>query len=131
VNFVDESNSSMSLDHAYTNEAFSKLIAATEAMATEVGYDVQSDLDQVREYARMITIDPFETTHADNIRKADDMLTIVLQNIQKAKYPELVDEVTALQTAAESIQLGVLTLDQKDAVKNYFEKASDLLQKMN
>lgn len=131
VNFVKNSNESMSLDHAYTNEALLKLVAATEAMANEVGYDVLSDLEQVRDYAKSITIDPFETTHADNIRRADDMLTIVLQNIQKAKYPELEDEVTALQSAAQSIQIGVLTLDQKDAVKNYFEKAADLLQKMN
>jgi hypothetical protein len=30
----------------------------------------------------MISSDPFETTHADNIRKADAILTNVLQNIQ-------------------------------------------------
>ena len=75
--------------------------------------------------------DPFETTHADNIRKADDILTNILQNIQKAKYPGLADEVAALKSASESIKPGVLTLEQKDAVKNYFAKASDLLQKMN
>jgi hypothetical protein len=39
----------------------------------------------------------FETTHADNIRKADAILTNVLQNIQKAKYPGLTDEVVALK----------------------------------
>jgi hypothetical protein len=33
----------------------------------------------------MISSDLFETTHADNIRKADAILTNVLQNIQKAK----------------------------------------------
>jgi hypothetical protein len=44
----------------------------------------------------MISSDPFETTHADN-RKADAILTNVLQNIQKAKYPGLTDEVVALK----------------------------------
>jgi hypothetical protein len=34
----------MSLDHAYTNEALSKLIEATNAIANEVGYDVQADI---------------------------------------------------------------------------------------
>jgi hypothetical protein len=77
----------MSLDHAYTNEALLKLIEATNAMANEVGYEVQADLEKAKEYAEMITKDPFETTHADNIRKAADILTNVLQNIQKAKYP--------------------------------------------
>jgi hypothetical protein len=131
VNFVENNKEKMSIDHAYTNEALSKLIEATNAIANEVGYDVQADIDKVKEYAKMISSDPFETTHADNIRKADDILTKVLQNIQKAKYPALADEVTALKSAAESIKVDVLVLEQKDAVKNYFAKASELLQKMN
>ncbi len=131
VNFVENSKEKMSLDHAYTNEALLKLIEATNAMANEVGYDVQADIEQAKEYAKMITNDPFETTHADNIRKADGILTNALQNIQKAKYPTLATEVEALKSASESIKPGVLTLDQKEAVKNYFAKAADLLQKMN
>jgi hypothetical protein len=67
------------------------------AIANEVGYDVQADIEkQAKEY-KMISSDPFETTHADNIRKADAILTNVLQNIQKAKYPGLTDEVVALK----------------------------------
>jgi hypothetical protein len=131
VNFVENSQEKMSLDHGYTNEALLKLIAATNAMANEVGYDVEADLENVREYAKMIAKNPFETTHADNIRKADDILTNALQNIQKAKYAGLADEVEELKSASESIKPGVLTLEQKDAVKNYFAKAADLLQKMN
>ncbi len=131
VNFVENSKEKMSLDHAYTNEALLKLIDATNAKANEVGYEVQADLEKVKEYAQMITTDPFETTHADNIRKADDILTNVLQNIQKAKFPDLADEVEELKSASESIKPGVLTLEQKDAVKNYFAKAANLLQKMN
>ena len=131
VNFVENSKEQMSLDHEYTNEALLKLIEATDAIANEVGYEVQADLEKVRGYAKMIAKDPFETTHADNIRKADDILTNILQNIQKAKYPSLADEVEELKSISESIKPGVLTLDQKDAVKNYFAKASDLLQKMN
>jgi hypothetical protein len=131
VNFVENNKEKMSLDHAYTNEALSKLIEATNAIANEVGYDVQADIEKAKEYAKMISSDPFETTHADNIRKADAILTNVLQNIQKAKYPGLTDEVVALKSATESIKRGILALEQKDAVKNYFAKASDLLQKMN
>ena len=131
VNFVENSNENMSLDHEFTNEALVKLIEAADAMANEVGYDVQIDIEKVREYANMIEQDSFETTHANNIRKADDLLTNVLQNIQKAKYPDLEDEVAALRSASESVKPGVLTLDQKAAVKNYFSKAADLRQKMN
>lgn len=131
VSFVENDTNKMNLDHAYTNEALLKLIEATNAKANEVGYEVQADIEKVNEFAKMIASDPFETTHADNIRKADDILTNILQNIQKAKYPGLTDEVEELKSASESIKPGVLTLEQKDAVKNYFAKASDLLQKMN
>ena len=131
VDFVEKNKEKMGLDHEYTNEALLKLIEATNAMANEVGYEAQADIEKVREYAKMISSDPFETTHADNIRKADDILTNILQNIQKANYPSLADEVTALKSASESIKLGVLTLDQTEAVKNYFAKAADLLKKMN
>jgi hypothetical protein len=103
----------MSLDHAYTNEALLKLIEATNAKADEVGYEVRADLEKVKEYAEMITKDPFETTHADNIRKAADILTNVLQNIQKAKYPGLADEVGELKSASESIKPEYLRLIKK------------------
>jgi hypothetical protein len=131
VNFIENNKEKMSLNHEYTNEALLKLIEATNAMANEVGNEVQAEIEKVREYAKMISSDPFETTHADNIRKADDILTKIFQKIQKANYPSLADEVEELKSASESIKLGVLTLDQKDAVKNYFAKAADLLKKMN
>jgi len=131
VNFVENNKESMGLHHEYTNEALFKLIEATNAKANEVGYEVRADIDKAREYAEMITKDPHATTHADNIRKAADILTNVLQNIQKAEFPGLAGDVGELKTATESIKPGVLTLDQKDAVKNYFSQASDLLQKMN
>jgi hypothetical protein len=97
----------------HTNEALSKLIEATNAIANEVGYDVQADIEKAKEYAKMISSDPFETTHADNIRKADAILTNVLQNIQKAKYPGLTDEVVALKKCNRINKLGILALEQK------------------
>jgi hypothetical protein len=69
--------------------------------------------EKVKEYADMITDDPYETTHANHIRKAVDILTNVLQNIQKAAYPGLADEVKELKSASESIKPEVLTLNQK------------------
>lgn len=131
VSFIENGQGVMSLDHAYTNEAFMKLVAATEAMAYELGFDVQAEMNQVKEYANSISSDPFETTHADNIRNADILIARALERLQQAKYPSLAGEVGALKTAAESIKPGVLTLDQKDAVKDFFAKASDLLKKMN
>ena len=131
VSFVQDDNNKMSLDHAYTNEALLKLTAAVNSMANEVSYSVPTDLDKVQEYADKITRNPFENTHADNIRSAADILTNALQNMQMAKYPILNKEVAELRSASVAINPDLLTLDQKAAVKNYFSKAADLLQKMN
>jgi hypothetical protein len=131
VDFIETDSMKMSLDHAFTNEALSKLTNATNAMADEVGYEVKADIDKVKEYAEVITKDPFDTSHADDIRSATDILTNVLQNIQKAKYPGLTNEVAELRNASSSIIPDVLTLDQKDVVKSFFQKAADLLKKMN
>ncbi len=131
VSFVENDTARMSLDHAYTNEALLKLTAATHAMAGEIDYDIQADLDKVKESANLITNEPFETSHAKNIRNATDRSTTALQNMQRAKYPGLTSEVEELKSASVSINPETLTLDQRDAVKNYFAKASDLLKKMN
>lgn len=131
VTFINADTNKMSLDHAYTNEALLKLTGAINAMAGETGYNVQADLDKAKEYADKITNDPFETTHADNIRKATDILSTSLQNLQQAKYPQLAAEAEDLKNASASINPDALTLDQRDAVKSFFSKAADLLQKMN
>ena len=131
VSFVENDTNRMSLDHAYTNEALLKLKAATKAMAGEIGYEIQADLEKVEESAILITNDSFETSHAKNIRNAADKSTTALQNMQLAKYPWLSDEVEELQSASTAINPEILTLEQKDVVKNYFAKAADLLEKMN
>ena len=85
VSFVENDTSRMSLNHAYTNEALLKLTAATNAMADEIGYDIQADLEKVKESAILIDNEPFETSHAKNIRNAADQSTTALQNMQQSK----------------------------------------------
>ncbi|MBN1926573.1 MAG: hypothetical protein JW798_12135 [Prolixibacteraceae bacterium] len=130
VNFVENDNNKMTLDHAYTNSALKKLVVATEAMAEKNDLKISADLKKVHEYAEMITKDPLDTSHADSIRKATDILTNALQEIQKANYPELKNETDGLRAASESINPDVLTLNQKVAVKAFFEKAATLFKKM-
>ncbi len=131
VSFVENDTAQMSLDHVYTNEALTRLTAATKAMAGEIDYDIQADLEKVKESAMLFENEPFETSHANNIRNAADNSATALQNMQQSKYPWLAQEVEELKSASAAISPETLTLEQKDAVKNYFAKAADLLQKMN
>ncbi|WP_026632453.1 hypothetical protein [Dyadobacter alkalitolerans] len=131
VSFVNNDQNKMELDHAYASEALGKMTSAVSAMAGEVDFDIKGDLDAVNEAATKITKDPFDTSHADQIRKAAEILSGVLQNIQVAKYPGLANEAGEVSSAAMAIDPKTLTLDQKDAVKNFFAKGADLLEKMN
>lgn len=131
VTFIGNDQNKMALDHAYTNEALLKLTSAVDAMASEVNFDIKADLDKAKQCANKITENPFETSHADEIRKAAEILSGSLQNMQMAKYPGLSSEAEQVKSAAMDIDPKTLTLDQKGAVKTFFAKCSDLLEKMN
>ena len=90
----------MGLNHEFTNEAFRKLIAALNSKAAEANFSIAADLDKVKEHAEHITQDPFETTHANSIRKAADILSGAMKNLQTSKYPALNNEVMEVEKAA-------------------------------
>jgi len=131
VAFIDADTATMGLDHVFTSEAFTKLTNAADAMATETGYDLKADIAKAKQLSNEITNDPMKTVHADKIRSGADLLSTCLQNIQHAKYPGLSAEAADVKSAASAINPETLTLDQRVAVKSFFRKAADLLNKMN
>ena len=131
ITFIDNDKEPMGLDHEFTHDGLMKLTAATQAVADQADYDVKADLDQVKEYANQIEKDPFETTHANSIRKAAETLAGSLHRMQEAKFPQLSSEAQAVVNAADKIDPDVLTLDQKPAVKGFFNEAASLLRGMN
>lgn len=132
VKFMEEDTMKMNLDHTFTKEAFLKLMDATYAMAEEIGMDVGSNMDRVVKYVNRIVADPIETTHADDFREAAGILTIdVLKTMQQEKYPGLTNEMVELEQAVAALNPEVLILDQREAVKVFFQKTKELLDKMN
>lgn len=131
VAFVESDTNTMGLDHAYSSQALSLLTNAIDAMALEADYVVKVDIDQAKIYANDITKDSLSTHHADKIRTSADLLSTTLQNLQQAKFPTLSAEAADVKIAASSIDPEKLTLDQRDAVKSFFRKSADLLNKMN
>lgn len=130
INFVSADNNKMKLDHAYTSEALLKLTDATKAVADKAHYTINEDLNKIKDYAKQVTEDKLATTHANDIKKAADVITKVLGSIQEMKYPALSNEAGQLKEASSAINPDVLTLQQKNEIKKYFEKAADLLAKM-
>lgn len=130
VGYVAESKA-MGLDHAYTSQALARLNEAIRAMAAAINYDVTADLAQAKQYSEAITEQAFATSHANSIKSATEIQTNALQKMQQARYPELESDVAQLRDASNAIKPDVLTLDQKDSVKSFFDKAAEVLNKMN
>ncbi len=120
----------MGLDHVYSHNALTRLIDATEAVAYNLDVDVKADLDRARSNAGSITDDPLEVSHANKIKNAANIILQALKKIQMQKFPALTDSSTKLQNAVNAIDTDAQTLEQKAAIKNFFEKAGDLLTNM-
>ncbi|HCE57790.1 MAG TPA: hypothetical protein DER09_08225 [Prolixibacteraceae bacterium] len=131
VDFIEKDTSNVNFNYDYTKEAFLKLTSATNAMAEEIDYNIQADLEILKESVELANNEPFETSLAKNIRNATDNSATALQHMQLARYPWLTEEVDELKNASTAIQPEVLTIKQKDTIINYFAVASDLLHKMN
>jgi len=131
VTFIQEGDREMTLDHAYSNEALKRLTEATKAMADEVNVNVERDLSVVRDNAREIQQDPFETTHANKIRASADKLSDALMTIQQEAFPNLNNQATAVRNAAREISPEELALNQRDAIKSFYDRAAELLRQMN
>ncbi|KEO71956.1 hypothetical protein [Anditalea andensis] len=131
VTFVQEGDREMSLDHEYSNEALKRLTDATKAMADEVNVDVERDLSVVREHARAIQEDPFETTHADKIKASAEKISDALMSIQREAFPNLSSEAGAVKNSATQINSEELALEQREEIKSFYDRAAALLRQMN
>lgn len=132
IRFMEEDTMKMELDPTFANEAFLKLIDATNAMADEIHFDASSNMERVVKYVNRTLVSPAETTQANDFRRATDILTsTILKAMQQENYPGLGHELVELENASASINPEELTIDQKDAIKTFFQKTAKLLQKMN
>ncbi|MHA7058895.1 hypothetical protein ACWGOQ_0016845 [Aquimarina sp. M1] len=120
----------MGIDHEYSNNALLLLINAVSESADNLNIDIKADLKKARENAEIITEDPQKLTHANKIKNAGVVISKALGTIQKSKFPNLESELLDLENSIEKINPDVATLNQKEDVKNFFGKASEILIKM-
>jgi hypothetical protein len=120
----------MGIDHEYSNGALDYLIDALESKANMLKVDINADLDEARNNASKIKVDPYDINHADLIKDSGEIITRALSTLQKAKFPNLSQEVTNVDAAVSAIKKGELTLNQKDDVNEFFKSAESLLLKM-
>ncbi len=120
----------MGLEHVYSHNALSKLIDATEAVANTLNVDISADLETARSNAGSIEDDTYEVDHADKIKSAGNIVVQALTKIQMQRFPDLAESCSELQNSVMAIAPGTQTLEQKAAVKNFFDQAGELLTNM-
>jgi len=120
----------MGVNHEYSNGAIKKLIAAVEAKAQEGNVDIDADLSKAKQRANEITKDPNRLAHADMIKEAGEIITRAMKTIQTKNFPNRDREISEVESALQNIKTKQPTLEQKDAVKNFFSKAGDALTSM-
>lgn len=124
-------NDRMGIDHEYTNNALIQLMNAVQAKADEMNYNIDADMQEIRQDAEAIQRDPTSLNHANRIKSAGTKLANVMENMQQEQYPNLSSDVEEVKTAAQNINETTPTLDQRDQVKMFFDEAGDLLRKMS
>lgn len=135
VTFVREGKPAedMGLDHEYTSNGIRNLADALNAIAhrTDNHNDqIDSKRQELHQMADQIQKDPLSIQHADIIRDAFTTSADMMEQVQRNLYPQLEDQVAEVRQAAQSINPQELTLDQKNEVKQFFERASEAVRAM-
>jgi hypothetical protein len=121
----------MGIEHEYSKGALTLLIDAVQAKADVLDIDVTADLAMARESANDILEDTYEVDHANLIKKSGAVITSALTTLQRARFPNLTNELTAVEQNLAAIKKNDQTLNQKSDVNTFFKAAETLLIKMN
>lgn len=136
VGFVEERDAmeERGLDHEYTHDGLNKLADALDAMDNELDLDdlnVGEQTDRIRDNADYLQEDPESLTHADSIRSAFEVANELISQIQSRYFPNLEGEVNELRNQAQNLDPNQPALDQKNAIEQYFTRASEILRTMD
>ena len=131
---VADMQGDMGLGHEFSHSVLTRLANLTVMTAREHGMasdiNARQQADMIKQQADRIMKDWDSGEHADAIRKAAMSITDMMQSIQTRHYPDAAGKVEAARQAAMDIDPATLTLDQKDKVKTFYERAYESLMSM-
>lgn len=132
IKTVEEEDGKMGIDHVYTHRALTQMTEAMRAVAEQQNIDINADLDILVNRADSVKQDPLELTHANSIKKAFETANAAFATLAQQAQAENVEEgVEHLETHTENLELDKPTLEQRQEVKGYFDKAAEILQKIS
>lgn len=133
--WVEEGNINMTIYHEASHNGISALANALRYTATQAGLmedmEVKQELDNMKSMADEITGNWKEVTHADKIHKSFVKAADVMAMMQAKEFNDMSGEIENLRGLANDVDPTVQTLNQKAEVKDFFNKADEILMKMN
>jgi hypothetical protein len=132
--FVQEADDryEMGLEHQYTNEGFHSLADAIDAVAArrDVEDETSALSDSIRARADRLQNDEEAERHANLSREAATAGADAIEQLQQ-HYADAGADVSAVRSAANNINPQTLLLDQRTAIRDYFERAHRALDQMS
>lgn len=132
--FVEAPQKEMGIHHEYTHQGLMLLSNSLAAIADKYDVDdvdVQSSVKLLREKANVIDNDWKSTKHADHIQEAFMAATKTMQAIQRKHVPEMKGELADVMDQVQKMSPKELTLEQKGAVKGFFDACATALVNMS
>lgn len=133
VSFIEENGDEVTKSHEYSSQALTHLSKAVKEVAQEnnVSIENKNELDNLQEKADKLTREKSSTKHANILANAFNSAARVINNIQEEEFPNLEEEANEVKNAADKIKPNVVATNQKDAIKNFYEKSATALEEMN
>lgn len=132
VNFIEESGDKVTKSHEYSHQALTHLSNALDEIAqnNNVSLENKKDLDKLKQQADKLMKEKSSTQHANILADAFQSAAQIINNIQKEQFPDLKKQADEVTDAANKMKPNVVVTNQKDAVKGFFEKSANTVDKM-
>ena len=124
-------DTTMSMDHRYTANGIRQLAEALNALAVPGGgAQVQNELQMLRSRADSLEQNPQASTHANTVRAMFRTLSGLMTAMQQQRFPDLAEPAQGVNQAAEAVRADRPLLEQRTAVRNFFDRAGTVVQRM-
>lgn len=132
VNFIKDNDQKITKDHEYSKQALTHLSRALNSVANQnnVSIEDKQKLDELRKKADQLVQNKSSKEHADKLSDAFASAADIIQNLQRKQFPDLKEEADDVKNAADRVRPNVVVTNQKDAVKNFFDKSADAIKSM-
>lgn len=130
VNFVEENEAEIGLEHTYTHQALTHLSKALNDLSENPSQETKTKIDELTMQADQLMQNTYSGEHADMMSACFQSAADAIKSIQQEQYPDLQEQAGEVEQAAGEITGEDLATDQKEAIRNFFSVSADAVGQM-